>query len=90
MPKDAPGNQVQDFYEQQGIKLQLDWARLPEPFDWITNQPNPQPDVTVASVFGQRYAIRVAQLYLWEAWCKAAAWLCRVADLDKGLPCPVD
>ena len=54
------------------------------------NQPDPQPDVTVASVFGQRYTIRVAQLSLWEAQCKAAAQLCEVANLDEGLPCPAD
>ena len=60
VPEDAPGNQLQDVYEQQGIKLWLDWADLPELFDWTTNQPNLQPDITVASVFGQRYAVRVA------------------------------
>ena len=64
MPKDAPGNQLQDVYKQEGIKLWLDWASLPKLFDWMTNQPNPQPDVTVASVSRQRYAIRVVQLSL--------------------------
>ena len=29
---------------------------LPELFNWMTDQPNLQPDITVASVFGQRYA----------------------------------
>ena len=62
VPEDAPGNQLQDVYEQQGIKPWLDWAHLPKLFDWTTNQPNPQPDITVASVFGHRYAIRVSQL----------------------------
>ena len=90
MPEDAPGNQLQDVYEQQGIKLQLDWASLPEPFNWMTNQPDPQPDIKVASVFGHRYTVRVAQLNLWEAQCKAAAQLCEVANLDEGLPCPAD
>ena len=56
----------------------------------MSDQPNPQPDVTVASVFWQRYAIRVAQLCLWEAWCKAVVQLCEVANMDKGLPCPAD
>ena len=59
-PDDAPGNQLQDVYEQQGVKPRLDWADLPEPFDWKNVQPNPQPDVTVASIFGHRYAVRVA------------------------------
>ena len=40
VPKDAPGNQLQDVYEQQGIKPWLDWASLPKPFDWRTDQPN--------------------------------------------------
>ena len=62
VPKDAPGNQLQDVYEQQGIKPRLDWADLPKLFDWTTNQPDPQPDITVASVFGQRYTVRVLQL----------------------------
>ena len=90
VPEDAPGNQLQDVYKQQGIKPWLDWASLPELFDWMTNQPNLQPDITVASVFGHRYAISVAQLSLWEAWRKAAVRLCEVASLDKGLPCPAD
>ena len=90
VPEDAPGNQLQDVYKQQGMKPWLDWASLPKPFNWMTNQPNPQLDITVATVFGQRYAIRVAQLYLWEAQCKAMAWLCKVANMDEGLPCPAD
>ena len=61
MPDDAPGNQLQDVYEQQGVKPRLDWADLPEPFDWKNVQPDPQLDVTVASIFGHRYAVRVAQ-----------------------------
>ena len=90
VPEDAPGNQLQDIYKQQGVKLWLAWADLPKPYNWMTNQPDPQPDVTVASVFGQRYAIRVAQLCLWEAHHKAAVWLCMVANMDKGLPSPAD
>ena len=61
MPNDAPGNQLQDVYEQQGVKPRLDWAHLPEPFDWKNDQPDPQPDISVASIFGHRYAVRVAQ-----------------------------
>ena len=90
VPKDAPGNQLQDVYKQQGIKPWLDWASLPEPFNWMSDQCNPQPDVTVASVFKQRYAFRVAHLSLWEAWHKAVVWLCEVANMDEGLPCPAD
>ena len=51
VPKDVPRNQLQDVYKQQGMKPQLDWASLPEPFNWITNQSDPQLDVTVATVF---------------------------------------
>ena len=90
VPKDTPGNQLQDVYKQQGIKLQLNWASLPELFNWTSDQPDPQLDITVASVFGQRYAVRVVQLSLWEARCKAAVWLCEVANLDEGLPCPAE
>ena len=72
------------------MKPQLDWASLPEPFSWITNQPDPQLDVTVATVFEHRYTIRVVQLYLWEAQCKAMAWFCKVANMDEGLPYPAD
>ena len=63
VPKDAPENQLQDVYKQQGMKSQLDWVSLPESFDWMTSQPDPQSDVTVAVIFGQRYAIRVMQLF---------------------------
>ena len=41
VPEDASSNQLQDVYEQQGIKPQLDWASLPEPFNWTSDQPNP-------------------------------------------------
>ena len=90
VPKDAPGNQLQDIYKQQGNKPWLDWARLPEPFDLTTNQPKPQLHVTVALVFGQRYTVRVAQLCLWEARCKAAVRLCKVSNMNEGLPCSAD
>ena len=72
------------------MELWLDWASLPKPFDWMTNQPNPPLDITIATVFSQKYAIRVVQLCLWEAQCKASAWLSEVASMDQGLPCPVD
>ena len=90
MPKDAPRNKLQDVDKQQGIKSWLDWADLPEPFNWIYNQPTPQPGITVVSGFGQKYAVRVAQLQLWDAQCKAVARLCKVVNLDEGLHCPVD
>ena len=90
VPEDAPDNQLQDVYEQQGIKPWLDWASLPKPFEWMSNQPDPQPDTTVAPVFGQSYTARVAQLSLWEARCKAVARLCEVAKLNEGLLCPAD
>ena len=82
--KDALGNQLQDIYQQQGMKLWLDWASLPELFDWTTNQPDPQPDITAATVFGQRYAIRVAQSCLWEAQCETTVWFCEVSNMDQG------
>ena len=44
------------------MKPQLDWASLTKLFNWMTNQPDPQPDITVATVFGQRYAVRLMQL----------------------------
>ena len=72
------------------MKPWLDWASLPEPFNWMANQPDPQPDVTVASVLGHRYAIRVAQLCLWETLHEAMVWVCKVANMDVGLPCPED
>ena len=90
VPEDAPGNQIQNVYKQQGIKPQLNWASLPKPLDWMSNRPDPQPDVTVASLFGQRYTVRVVQLSLWEARRKAAVRLCEVANLDEGLPCSAD
>ena len=61
VPDDAPGNQLQDVYEQQGMKPRLDWADLPELFNWKNDQPDLHLDVTVASLFGHRYAISVAQ-----------------------------
>ena len=43
------------------MKLWLDWADLPELFNWKNDQPDPQPDITVASIFRHRYAVWVAQ-----------------------------
>ena len=72
------------------MKPWFDWVSMPEPFNWMTNQPNLQLDITAATIFGQRYAIWVAQLFLWEAWCEAIVKLCEVANLDEGLSCPAD
>ena len=63
---------------------------LPELFDQKTNQPNPHPDITVAAVFRQRYAIMVAQPCLQEAQCEAMAWLHDVANVNQGLACLAD
>ena len=91
VPEDAPGNQLQDVYEQQGIKPQLDWASLPKPFE-LDDQPA-QPTARhhcSFSLWAEVCTIRVVQLSLWEAQCKAAGVLCEVANLDEGLPCPAD
>ena len=72
------------------MKPWLDWVSLSEQFGWENNQPNLQLDITIAAVFGQRYAVRVVQLFLWETWCEAAVWLCKVARIDQGLPFPED
>ena len=72
------------------MKPRLYWASMPKPFDWMTNQPNRQLDITIAAIFRQRYAIRVAKLVLWNAQCEAMVWLCKVANLDQRLPCPTD
>ena len=53
-------------------------------------QPKPLLDITIATVFGQSYTVRVLRLCLWEALCKAMAWLCKVANLDQELPCLAD
>ena len=67
VPEDVSGNYLQDVYEQQGMNSWLDWLSLPEPFDQKTSQSDPQPDIAVAVVFGQRYVVRVVKLYIWEA-----------------------
>ena len=55
------------------MKPWLNWESLPELFDWKTNQPDPQLDISIAAIFRQRYAIRVVQFYLWrlsrKPWC---------------------
>ena len=61
MPEDAPGKQLQDAYEQQGLKPQLDWLDLPKPFDWMLPQPEGKLDIAIAAVFGRRYATRVIE-----------------------------
>ena len=66
------------------MKPQLDWARLPKLFDWRTNQPDPQPDITVAASLWAKVRHQGCQLFLWEAQCEAMAWLCKVANVDQG------
>ena len=51
----------------------------------MTNQPDPQLDITVAAVFRQRYIVRVAFFFLWDTKHEATAWLCKVANVDQGL-----
>ena len=72
------------------MKPWLDWASLPKLLDWKTNQSDLQLDIMVAAVFSQRYTLRVAKLYMWEAQCEAVAWLHEVANVDWGLACLVD
>ena len=51
VPADAPPNQVDEVYVQQGARPQLNWSMLPTPVDWAQwLQP---PAASVASVFGQ-------------------------------------
>ena len=80
--EDVPGNQLQDVYEQQGEKPWLAWVGLLELFDWKLYQPNYSLDITVAAVFRQKYAVRVAQSQLCSAWCNAVAWLQKVANIN--------
>ena len=72
------------------MKPQLDWASLPKPFNWKTNQPDPQPDITVATVFGQRYAASGLHSYICgKLGAKPYSMqLCKVANMDQGLACP--
>ena len=66
VPEDAPENQLQDVYEQQGLKPRLDWLSLPKPFNWMTNQPDLQLDVTAVSLesFYARFQVKMGQKYL--------------------------
>ena len=65
VPADAPPNQVDEVYAQQGTRLQLDWATLPTPVDWAQQlQPSA---ASVASVFGHKWASCVRAIALAEA-----------------------
>ena len=65
VPADAPPNQVDEVYAQQGTRLQLDWTTLPTPVDWAQRlQPSA---ASVASVFGHKWASRVRAIALAEA-----------------------
>ena len=62
VPADAPPNQLEEVYAQQGARPHLDWMLLPTPVDWAQRlQP---PDMSVASVFGQQWARRVQVISL--------------------------
>ena len=67
------------------MKPWLDWASLTKPLNWTSSLSDLQLDITVAAVFGQRYAVRVAQSYVWEALCKAVMQLRKVTNMDQGL-----
>ena len=83
VPEDAPRNQLQDVYKCQGENPQLDWVGLPKLFGWKLHQPDNHSDIAVATVFGYRYTLRVAQSHLWEAQCEAKAQLHEVADASQ-------
>ena len=62
VPADAPPNQLDEVYPQQGARPHLNWTALPTPVDWAQRlQP---PAVSVASVFGQQWARRVQVISL--------------------------
>ena len=65
VPADAPPNQVDEVYAQQGTRLQLDWMTLPTPVDWAQQlQPSA---ASVASVLGHKWASCVRAIALAEA-----------------------
>ena len=65
VPADAPPNQVEEVYAQQGARPHLEWTMLPTPVDWAQRL---QPSATsAASVFGQKWASRVRAIALAEA-----------------------
>ena len=88
--EDAPGNQLPDFYEQQGMKPQVDWVDLPKPFDCILLQPEGKLDITVAAVYGVKYAARVIESQLQDTQCAAKAYLGKVGNIHQWLAGPVD
>ena len=53
MPEDAPSNQPQDVYKQQGEKPWLDWVDLPKLLNWKLHQPNYSSDITMAAALGK-------------------------------------
>ena len=59
VPKDAPRSQLQDIHKQQGEKLWFDWVGLPKLFDWMLQQPESKPDITVTAMVKQRYTKQV-------------------------------
>ena len=65
-PGDATGNQLWDVYKKQGMKLQLAWVDLPELFGWKLPQPEGKPDITLDTIFSERYLARVFKSQLWD------------------------
>ena len=63
---------------------------LPQPFDWKLHQPYCNLDITVAAVFGQNNAVRIAQSQLLDAQCEAIAWLCEIANVNQCKIGPAD
>ena len=62
VPADAPPNQLEEVYAQQGAQPQLNWSALPTPVDWAQRLQSPK--VSVASAFGQQWARRVQAIAL--------------------------
>ena len=62
IPAEAPPNQLEEVYAQQGARPQLDWSALPTPVDW--SQRLKPSDVSVVNVFGQKWARQVQAIAL--------------------------
>ena len=62
VPANASPNQLEEVYAQQGAWPQLDWSALPALVAW--SQRLQPPDVSVVSVFGQKWARQVQAIAL--------------------------
>ena len=83
VPEDAPGNQVDEVYEQFDEAPALDWSKLPEPLkleDPLTTAPAPP---TVASVFGGMMNSLVTMLTISDSASAAMSRLEEVVSLDS-------